>query len=611
MNKPHRQVLVIGLLTVAALSFVAGGYAIVKQPESAFVQRLRSPQLDFSYFTSFEEAALALQVEEEAFLLKELELTSERGNTTKTLRDFGANVQADEAIQYLLSFNEEASALEKIRLYLFGNTLNTKVTVDSDVLKAAFADTGIEQGVKNAEYASENGVVTIVPEQIGYGVDLETLTAQIQNYWDSDFTVPESDELPLRQREPEVSTADLEALLPTVQDLATRTLTLQDEFGSTWDFVMADHIDLILPTTAAELSNKGQEWTFDEEKFITYVETDLVPLVESDPMPATILENEDGTYSFEGSARFGVEIDKMDLGKDMVSALLAEPSEALLEIPVIKTEPVVTVPDSLKERGITELVSVGYSSYKTSPANRIANVNHGFEVFNGVIIEQGAEFSFTDLMGPVDAAHGWLPELVIKGDETIPEYGGGMCQVSSTMFRAALYGGLPITQRKNHSYAVSYYAYPYGYGLDATVYDPNPNLKFINDTPGDILIQGYTDGFDAYFVMYGTYDGRTVKMEGPYSYDYVNPPAAQTEYTDELEPGVRVLEEYGHTGFKVDWYRTVTYLIPTEEEIAEGAYVSPYAATASGVRENIHSDYEARPAKYSEGKAAEENTEIN
>ncbi len=606
MNKAHRQVLVIGSLTVAALSFVAGAYAITKQPESAFVQRIRLPQMDFTSFSTFNDAALALQVEEEAFLLQPLTLTSERGEVTKTLREYGVNTDSEKALNYLTTFNEEAGPLEKIRVYFFGNTLNTEIIVDNDVLKTAFADTGIEQGVKNAEYVSTNGVISVLPEQVGYGVDLESLTTQIQSYWDNNFTVPQSDALPLRTKEPDLRTEDLEAFLPTAQELASRTLTLQDEFGSTWDFTMADHIDLIVPNSVAEISGTGETWTFDEAKFITYVETDLVPLVESDPMPATITENEDGTYNFEGSARFGVEIDKMELGKDVLAALQAEPTEALLEIPVIKTEPVVTVPDSLKERGITELVSVGYSSYKTSPANRIANVNHGFEVFNGIIVEQGAEFSFTDLMGPVDAAHGWLPELVIKGDETIPEYGGGMCQVSSTMFRAALYGGLPITQRKNHSYAVSYYAYPYGYGLDATVYDPNPNLKFINDTPGDILIQGYTDGFDAYFVFYGTYDGRTVKMEGPYSYDYVSPPTAQTEYTDELDPGVRVLEEYGHTGFKVDWYRTVSYLIPTEEEIADGAYVSPYAATANGVRENIHSNYEARPAKYSEGKAEEE-----
>lgn len=585
MTKSQRQILIVGMLSVAALSLVAAGYAIVKKPESVFVQRMQLPQMDFTQST-FAEAALALQVQEDAFLLKEVELTSERGNLTTSLQSLGTDTHTDETIQYLQNFAETATAWDKIVVFLFGKNLEAQITVDAEKLKAAFADSGIEQGVKNAEFTYD-GTVKIDEGQTGYGVDTGALALQIQGYWENDFTVPASDELPLRTREADITPADLEPLLSQAEALVGRTLTLRDEFGNTWDLNMADHVNWIVPST--------NEWQIDEDKFITYVEVDLAPEVEQEPSPAIITENEDGTYEFHGSARFGKEIIKEELSLAIFNALLAEPSEAALDIPVNQIEPLVTVPDSLRERGITELVGVGYSTYKTSPTNRIANVNRGFEQFNGIIVEQGTEFSFTDLMGPIDAANGWLPELVIKGDETIPEYGGGLCQVSSTMFRAALYSGLPITQRKNHSYAVSYYAYPYGYGLDATVYDPNPNLKFMNDTPGDLLIQGYTDGFDAYFVFYGTYDGRTVKMEGPYSYDYRNPPAAVTQYTDELSAGVRVLEEYGHTGFKVDWYRTIFYADGTQSE-----------------RENIHSDYEARPAKYSEGAAATEDvTETN
>lgn len=593
MNKTQRLVLLLSLLAVVLLSFIAGAYSVNKLPEEEFVHRIRLPQMDFTGQSTFEEAALALQVAEDSFLAKEVELTSERGNLTVSMQTLGADAQIDSAVDYLVSFNEEATLLDKMKIYFLGKTLNTTLAVDSEKLKAAFAESGIEQGVKNAEFTYDGGIV-ILEEQVGYGVDTGTLAAQLQEYWEADFTVPASDELPLRTRDPEISTEDLESLLPTVEAIALRSLTLRDEFGNTWDLAMVDHVNWIIPSTSAELSGTGHEWGLDKDKFITYVEIDLVPEVEEEPMPAIITENEDGTYEFHGSARFGKEIIKEDLGLAIFNALLAEPSETALDIPVTQVEPMVTVPDSLRERGITDLVGVGYSTYKTSPTNRIANVNRGFEQFNGLIIEQGAEFSFTGLMGPIDAANGWLPELVIKGDETIPEYGGGLCQVSSTMFRAALYSGLPITARKNHSYAVSYYAYPYGYGLDATVYDPNPDLKFVNDTAGDLLIQGYTDGFDAYFVFYGTYDGRTVKMEGPYSYDYHSVSSVVTQYTDELEPGVRVLEEYAHTGFKVDWYRTITYGDGTVSE-----------------RENIHSEYEARPAKYSEGTAVSGEEEVS
>ncbi|MEK7145729.1 MAG: VanW family protein, partial [Patescibacteria group bacterium] len=299
----------------------------------------------------------------------------------------------------------------------------------------------------------------------------------------------------------------------------------------------------------------------------------------------------DGRYEFEGSARFGKDLDEEKLLSDFLAALNSEQSEVTLV--VTEVQPEITTPDSLRAKGVTELLGYGYSSFSGSPANRIYNVNRGMNQFNGTLIEPGEEFSFTGNMGPIDGEHGWLPELVIKGDETVPEYGGGLCQVSSTMFRAALYTGLPITARKNHSYAVRYYAVPFGYGLDATVYDPAPDLKFVNNTPGAILVQGYTEGSDAYFVFYGSNDGRSVKMEGPFDYNYNSVSEPAIIYTDNLEAGERELKEYAHIGFDVDWYRTI------------------YDATGNviGDREVIHSSYEARPPKYFEGKTEDLSSE--
>lgn len=583
MSKAQRNIFIVGILAVLSLALLAIVYKITKLPEEVFVKRFTLAQMDFTNLESFEEAALALQIQEESFLLKELKLSSERGELIGTIESLGVDPQTEAAVQELLKFMADSTDIEKIKVYLFGRILEAPIYVDELQVKAVFAETEIEQGVKNAEYFFENGTVLIAEEQVGYGIDTEALAMQLQSYWTNNFEVPQSDEIPLRLRDPEIRTADLQSHLAEAQAVAAKAYTLQDEDGSTWELPMAEHIAWLLPA-------EGQTFTLNQEAFITYVELSLVPEVEQDPMPVIITENEDGTYAFHGSARFGREIDKMALALDLEAAINGGGEEPIL-MAIQTIEPSVTVPASLRERGITDLIGVGYSTYKSSPANRIANVNYGFEVFNGILLEQGAEFSFTSLMGPIDAAHGWLPELVIKGDETIPEYGGGLCQVSSTMFRAALYSGLPITARKNHSYAVSYYAYPNGYGLDATIYDPNPDLKFVNDTQGDILIQGYTDGFDAYFVFYGTYDGRRVKMEGPYAYDYTSAAGSQVIYTDELDPGVRVLEEYAHTGFKVDWYRTILYADGTASE-----------------RENIHSNYEARPAKYTEGIAVDEST---
>jgi vancomycin resistance protein YoaR len=106
----------------------------------------------------------------------------------------------------------------------------------------------------------------------------------------------------------------------------------------------------------------------------------------------------------------------------------------------------------------------------------------------------GEIFSFNSHLGPVDGAHGFLKELVIKPEGTLPEFGGGLCQVSTTAYRGALYAGLPIVERSPHSYAVGYYSQIGGHGIDATIYPGAHDLRFKNDTPGSLLLQAYTEG---------------------------------------------------------------------------------------------------------------------
>ncbi len=163
--------------------------------------------------------------------------------------------------------------------------------------------------------------------------------------------------------------------------------------------------------------------------------------------------------------------------------------------------------------GISSLIGTGTSDFKGSPKNRVFNIKVATARFNGLLIKPGEEFSFVKNLGEVDGEHGYLPELVIKNNVTEPEFGGGICQVSSTAFRAAIYAGLQITARRNHAYPVSYYN---PQGMDATVYVPNPDLRFINNTPSNILIQAKIVGTILIFDFYGTDDGRKTTVDGPH-----------------------------------------------------------------------------------------------
>lgn len=229
----------------------------------------------------------------------------------------------------------------------------------------------------------------------------------------------------------------------------------------------------------------------------------------------------DATFSMEGAklATFKAEKNGIKLNIKQSIPLIAElfsnsttlAESKKLELPYDVTKPSVTAGETNK-LGINTLIGEGRSNFRGSTSSRVHNIKTAMKKFNGILIKPGEEFSFVETLGPVDAENGYLPELVIKNNKTAPEFGGGICQVSTTVFRAAIFSGLKISTRKAHSYPVSFYD---PQGMDATIYIPRPDLKFVNNTPGYILIQTKIIGTELIFDFYGTDDGRTVKIDGP------------------------------------------------------------------------------------------------
>jgi vancomycin resistance protein YoaR len=195
--------------------------------------------------------------------------------------------------------------------------------------------------------------------------------------------------------------------------------------------------------------------------------------------------------------------------------------------------------------GITEIVGTGHSNFAGSPKNRVHNIGVGAAWLNGMLVAPGEEFSTNKALGEVTAKTGYLPEMTIMGDKTVAQYGGGLCQIGTTMFRAALASGFPITARQPHSYRVVYYEPA---GTDATIYQPWPDLRFINDSPNYILIQTHSSGTDLYFDFWGTKDGRVIEQTDPTIYNIVKP--LPTKYTETLSlpPGQKKCTERAHNG---------------------------------------------------------------
>ncbi|MCD4694365.1 VanW family protein, partial [bacterium] len=162
-------------------------------------------------------------------------------------------------------------------------------------------------------------------------------------------------------------------------------------------------------------------------------------------------------------------------------------------------------------------------------------------------------------------------ELVIKGNKTVPEFGGGLCQVATTMFRTAITTGLKITERSSHSYRVFYYEPA---GTDATIYVPKPDFMFINDTPNHILIQYRIEGNDLFFDLWGTNDGRKVTSTDPVIYNITNPAPTKIIETTDLKPGERKCTESAHKGAEAYFDYIVEY---NDKEKKERRFYSKYS----------------------------------
>jgi hypothetical protein len=217
-----------------------------------------------------------------------------------------------------------------------------------------------------------------------------------------------------------------------------------------------------------------------------------------------------------GVAKPGEVLDEATAAQAVTSALLAGGSGSLVI-------PIDHVPGQVENRsdrdiGPLTFLAEGKSNFKGSGWGRIQNVRKALrDHVNNTIVAPGETYSFNKMLeGPVTTGNGWYMAKVIEnGIDLVDAPGGGICQTSTTMFRAMLNAGFTPVEREAHSLYVTYYE-QYGVGIDATIFPGKQDLTFVNDTDSYLLVQAYEDGFDAYVNIYGKDDGREVDLQGPF-----------------------------------------------------------------------------------------------
>ncbi|MDO8452902.1 MAG: VanW family protein [bacterium] len=346
----------------------------------------------------------------------------------------------------------------------------------------------------------EKGTVVIDPGKRGTVVDTQELKKRVLETLSLGSQVPIT--FPVNEVNPELSEADAGSLKAKAETLLSKQLKLTFEY-QTFVYKDADLVTLLKPTSV-------------DEKKIEALVGEIAAVVDR-PAENARFVFEDGKVKEFTPAKKGTVVQKdqaiSQFTASLNSLLSSEDKIASLNLPVVQRDPEVTN-DEVNNLGIKELIGRGTSVFHGSIPGRIYNVALAASRINGLLIKPGETFSFNAGLGDVSAYTGYQQAYVIKQGRTVLGDGGGVCQVSTTLFRAALNTGLPIEERKAHAYRVHYYEEDIKPGIDATVYSPSADFKFKNDTPATILIQTKTDTKNMTLVieLYGTSDGRVAEI---------------------------------------------------------------------------------------------------
>ncbi len=487
----------------------------------------------------------------------ELVLTHEQQNFKINLKEIEFNIDFPQTVQAAYQFARTGNPIPDIGhilQILMKKDFQIALLVNFNEQKLASEISKIaEQINKEAAHpraSLENGILQIFEGIQGISVDEKALEKTIKTNlaWGNFEPIL----IPVKITNPSLSEKELNIFEERAKKLVNKKVELtseNQEFAIEQEELLA-----ILNPFYPE-----QEPYLDE--VIKKILDNLRPKIEKEPQNPTFIFAEDRITEF-APAKDGLTINQEEFKQKLIEALWKLENEdtqkVTFEVPVIKTPPKIQTKD-INNLGIETLIGKGSSRFRGSTASRIHNIILASSRLNGLLIAPGEIFSFNKALGDVSKFTGYKEAYIIKEGKTVLGDGGGVCQVSTTLFRAALSAGLPIIERRAHSYRVSYYEQDTKPGFDATVFDPTADLKIKNDTPGHVLIQTHVDKKTStlIFELYGTNDKRVARTTSPVITDIVPPP--EDLYIDDptLALGQVKQIEYKAWGAKVRFDYTV------------------------------------------------------
>jgi vancomycin resistance protein YoaR len=491
------------------------------------------------------------------------------------------------------------------RLWMEGVDIAPRATVDLNRLQDYLLSLrhSVEYPPRDATLAIAEGEIIGTPSASGRQIVFDTTITEAITAMQ--HLMPQSIALHTRELPATIGTEDLAAAERRATTMISKTLLLTHE-AREWRWG-PDMLSLLVRAQPVD----GELQVVVDERQLAHAIDVLADEVERDkqePRLQMVAAGEAESGLQVAIAREGQVGWKLshDIAMDVISTAIRG-DQRLTEVvtvtlPVETIEPTITS-DNLDELGIRELVAVGKSSFVASPSYRITNIKVGAARFDGVAIPPDTTFSFNEQLGPVDAEHGFVEGYAVIGNPTQLEWGGGVCQNSTTVFRAAFWAGLPIVERHAHPFYISWYDrfaygdYGDGPGMDATIYTGVSDLKFVNDTGHWLLMDVEVNEEKQVLTvrLYGTKPDRTVSLEGPFITNKT-PATQEPVYIDDPSKprGYLAQTDVARSGRDITIYRVI-------EQVIE-----PHGATETIQRESFFTRFKPWPNVYVRGTGAPE-----
>jgi vancomycin resistance protein YoaR len=444
---------------------------------------------------------------------------------------------------------------EQLEAWFRGRTLSPVLVIDERVAAAYFAGLATQIDREQVEASlSINGLdVDVHPGQVGRRLDVPASLAAVSLALTSLHDA--SLDLIVSESPPQV--LDVTAQAELARAILSQPLTLTAEGAGPWVF---DAPALASMMRFNRLSDDaGTRYVVGLDPVaVTEFLTPLAPELERKPENARFIFNDDTSrLDLLVPAVIGRRLDLPATLEAINTGLTS--GQHTLALVFDTAAPAVRDSATGADLGITQNVVAVSTYFAGSSPERLQNIALASASFHGLLVAPGETFSMADQLGDISLDNGYAEALIILGSRTIKGVGGGVCQVSTTLFRAVFFGGYPIVERHPHAYRVGYYeqgpASP-GPGLDATVFLPLVDFRFTNDTPYWLLMETYVYGNQLLWKFYSTSDGRTVEWSSDTSNKVDHPEDLYRENPD-LPKGKKVQIDYRADGLDVIVYRTV------------------------------------------------------